>query len=127
MGHRQKINDKQRLDWDVMQYKARQQARRGHNYPYWNESKHNNWDIFNTTTSEDEVIKWKKELLISYPKVKIVCGYKQTVQRIKHFTVIYKETLIRIIWIKAIELGFQFNETDSAEMADTVRKYFSQS
>ena len=34
-----------------------------------------------------------------------------------------KEPLYRIIWKKALELGFQFNETDSAEMAAVVSKF----
>jgi len=37
MGHRQQMTPKQRLDWDIMQYKARQEATKGHSHSYMNE------------------------------------------------------------------------------------------
>lgn len=37
MGHRQQMTSKQRIEWDSMQYKAALEAKRGHNYQYWND------------------------------------------------------------------------------------------
>jgi hypothetical protein len=34
MGYKQKMTDKQRLDWGFRQYEARLAANRGHNYAY---------------------------------------------------------------------------------------------
>jgi hypothetical protein len=90
MGHRQKMTDKQRLDWDVMQYKARRDAMRGHHYPYWDDEKYKDWEIAKTTVSEYYALKLRDEMKLIHKKVKIVCGYEKTVQRVKHYTIIYK-------------------------------------
>lgn len=90
MGHRQKMTDKQRLAWDVMQYKARLSARRGHNYTYYNDQKHNDWNEFVTTTSESYAIEQMQLIKSTYKKVRIFVGFEKTVQRVKHFTVMYK-------------------------------------
>jgi hypothetical protein len=52
MGHRQQMTDKQRREWDSMQYKARIEARRGHSFAYWDDVKHeqmlnNGWQLYN--------------------------------------------------------------------------------
>jgi myosin-crossreactive antigen len=90
MGHRQKMTDKQRLDWDMMQYRARLEARRGHNYPYWEDNKYANWQIGETTKSELVAKELLAETKRKYHSAKIICGYVQTIQRVKHYTIIYK-------------------------------------
>jgi len=41
MGYKQKMTYKQRLKLSALQYKRMLEEKRGHNYEYWNEEKHN--------------------------------------------------------------------------------------
>jgi len=107
MGHRQQMNDAQRLDWDVMQYKKRLESQKGSNYAYWNTSfdnmLDNGWELVtfvdrfkNTeyaTSNEDKAKAVVKALRSEEHFARIVCGYSQNKQRIKMYSVIYKKKL----------------------------------
>jgi hypothetical protein len=108
MGHRQQMTPKQRHEWDDMQYKARLQAKRGHNFQYWNDDKHDKlfddgWKMYQfsfningkisqseTTFSEEIGIEVKKSLIADGYRAKLFCGYNKNIQRIKTFSVLYK-------------------------------------
>ena len=110
MGHRQDMTPEQRLKWDSENYKRMLEAKRGHNYQYWNESHdkmlENGWEIFiiaqestrqwnnvfdrYSTTSEDHAKKIAEKLRTENNCVRIVCGYVKTKQRDKRYTIIYK-------------------------------------
>lgn len=109
MGHRQIMTPKQRLDWDLENYKRKLQANKGSNYEYWSE-KHeellkNGWDLkkmtyknrnTNTTYEEyatssefmakEEVEKLRNEGCYA----RIVCGYEKNKQRVKMYSIIFK-------------------------------------
>jgi len=106
MGHIQKMTDKQRLDWFAYQYKAKLEAQRGSNYKYFNQEE---WDKLeakgyemyrfpatrffseeDATTSELEAKEVVDKLKSEGNYARIICGYIQTRQRVKHFTVIFK-------------------------------------
>ena len=106
MGHREKMTNKQRLEWDSMQYKAKKDANKGHNYQYYSEELQKYMDEkgyvfypehgFNygggayVTRLEYEA-KQKVEVLrvIGY-HARIICGYEQNVQKIKMYSIICK-------------------------------------
>lgn len=112
MGHRQNMTDRQRSDWDSMQYRRRLEARKGSNYEYWNEKhedmmENKGWDLYElaekttrqwgntygrfSTTSEHHAKKAVKFLRETGHYARIVCGLQKTVQRTKHYSVIYKK------------------------------------
>lgn len=111
MGHRQDMTPRQRLEWDVSNYKKRLEANRGSNYQYWNQSynllldkgydlydfrlnrfhtSRNNCEAF--STSSEEIA---KEVIIKLRQLgyyaRIICGYDQNIQRIKMYSIIYKK------------------------------------
>ena len=106
MGHRQEMTPKQRLQWDSMQYQAKLDANKGHNYEYWNDDKHGKlltkgWEIFSfpvkSTISETEATSSELTAIITRDKLRtegnyarIIAGYSKNVQRMKMFTVIFK-------------------------------------
>lgn len=90
MGHLKKMSLRQRSKFLSFSYKRKLEEMRGHYYPYWNDGKYNDWEIGKTTTSESQAKEWRDEMKLVHKKVKIICGYEQVVQRIKHYTIIYK-------------------------------------
>lgn len=106
MNHRQKMTEKQRIEFDLMQYKNRKESMKGHNYEYWNE-KHSiliykkGWRIYNefngitSTTSELIAKEAVNKLRDNGFYARIICGYEKCVQRIKHYSIIYKQRRAR--------------------------------
>lgn len=98
MGHRQQMTDKQRLKWDVMQYKARLSAKRGHNYPYLTDELYKDLErkgykiaTFHNceeTTSESIAIDLRNTYRNAGYQSKIVCISNDL--RIKTYRVYYK-------------------------------------
>jgi len=106
MGHRQQMNSKQLLEWDSMQYKARLEAQRGHNYQYYTESlskqlflKGYNWYKFSddgiknsfAITSESKAKEIVKKLKSENHYARIIVGYSQNTQRIKMYSIVYRK------------------------------------
>ena len=111
MGHRQDMTHEQRLEWDIENYKKRLEAKKGSNYEYWNE-KHdkmlqNGWNLFliteqptrqwskifsrHYTSSENHAKKFVEKLRAENNYARIVCGYSKNRQRIKMYSVIFKQ------------------------------------
>jgi len=107
MGHRQKMTRRQLLEWDYMQYKAKKEANKGHNYQYYSDKLQKYMDDngyvfypelgFNYGGAEyvtrfENDAKQKVETLrcIGY-YARIICGYEQNQQRIKMYSIICKE------------------------------------
>lgn len=92
MGHLQDMTPEQRSKFISWSHKRKLEEMRGHHYSWWNEEKFKDWKVLYkyTTTSEEQAKKWRDELKPLHKKVKIVCGYEQIVQRIKHYTIIVK-------------------------------------
>jgi len=90
MGHLQDMTPEQRSKFLSWSHKRKLEEMRGHYYSWWNEEKYKDWHVDRTTTSEEQAKKWMDELKTLHKKVKIVCGFEQIVQRIKHYTIIYK-------------------------------------
>lgn len=96
MGHRQQMTREQLLKWDTMQYKAKLDANKGHNYQYWNDTLEKQYEegvikIYDTFTLEEEAKTMVNELRLAGNFSRIVCGYEKDVQGTKYFTVIFKE------------------------------------
>ena len=102
MGHRQEMNESQRINWDCDNYKKRLEANKGHNYEYWTE-KHdkmleNGWDLFNFrnidqcfqpyTTYEDYAKEKVIELRNTKNYARIICVTNRI--RIRTYSIIYK-------------------------------------
>ena len=90
MGHIQKMTPEQKSKFISWSHKRKLEEMRGHHHTWWNEYKFKDWKIDRSTTSEQEARKWKAEMKLIHKKVRIVCGYEQIVQRIKHYTIIFK-------------------------------------
>jgi hypothetical protein len=96
------MSPEHRLRFQLDAYKAKLEAMRGHNYAYWNKSYdaklEQGWKMWNqfsgydkeATTSEQSALEVVEKLRKEGNFARIVCGYEQTAQREKHFTVIYK-------------------------------------
>jgi hypothetical protein len=96
----------QRLKWDSMQYQAKLDANKGHNYEYWNDDKHGKllnegWELFSfpvksiiseteATVSEYTAIEARDKLRTEGNFARIVAGYSKNVQRMKMFSIIFK-------------------------------------
>ncbi len=100
MGHRQQMTDKQRLEWDSMQYKARKEAAKGHNYQYLTNELHSKLEALgykmlvmqngNTSThSESTAIGIVHEFRRKFYYARIVCHSNKL--RIKEYCVFFKE------------------------------------
>jgi len=110
MGHRQEMTKEQRMDWDLRQYQAKLDANKGSNFEYWS-SKHdemieNDWDLYifindrrqnmglsceeYYTNSECQAKEIVESLRSNNNFARIISGYRQTVQRVKSFSIIYK-------------------------------------
>lgn len=118
MGHRQQMTSKQRIEWDSMQYKAALEAKRGHNYQYWNDEKHdkllqNGWQLYsfpvnrngkttesNSTMSEYSANETKQSLITDGYLAIIVCGYDKNIQRIKTFSILYRLRPTNVLKLK---------------------------
>jgi hypothetical protein len=105
MGHIQKMTDKQRMNWYSECYKRKKDANKGSNYVYfnqekWNKLEANGYEMYlfkdvwknNTeaTSSELEAKDVVEKLRKKGNYARIICGYIQTKQHVKHYTVIYK-------------------------------------
>jgi len=101
MGYRQTMTRKQQVEWDSMQYNAKKEANKGHNYPYWNEwddnvlmAKGYTWFTFDnftdSTQSEYAAIEIVKNLRENGNYARIICGMNQNVQRVKMFSIVFK-------------------------------------
>jgi hypothetical protein len=102
MNHRQLMTDRQRLDWDSMQYKRMKECNKGHNYSYWSDKYYNminnEWTMYlfetgyekEATTSETLAKCVVDKLRDEGNFARIVCGYLKNKQRQKMFSVIYK-------------------------------------
>ena len=111
MGHRQDMTPEQRLKWDCDNYRKRIESKRGRNYEYWKDEKHNKmlengWNLYVFT--EKSRYSWGKKMVKhavsseDYAKLelskirkggnfaRIVCGYEQNRQRIKMYSIIFK-------------------------------------
>ena len=105
------MNNEARIELKYYQYKRMLEERRGHNFEYWNDEKHekmlkNGWFLFEypcsgkrnwnihcekyAITSEYYAKKYLKQLRESGNFARIICGYTKTIQREKHFSIIYK-------------------------------------
>jgi hypothetical protein len=111
MGHRQKMTDKERFNFDLENYAKRLQANKGSNYEYFNDNIEqlllNGYSLYQftenssiqwgvrikqeSTSSENMAKKAVKELRATSNYARIVCGYNKNKQRIKMFSVIYKK------------------------------------
>lgn len=93
MGHIQKMTPEQRSKFLAYKFKRAKEERKNdpsYSWPWWNDKMFKDWQIDITTTSTEQAIKRRDELKLIHKKVKIVCGFEKIIQRIKHFTVIYK-------------------------------------
>lgn len=106
MGHRQEMTREQRIKWDGMQYQAKLDANKGHNYEYWNDDKHGKllnegWELFSfpvksiiseteATVSEHTAIEALDKLRTEGNFARIIAGYSKNVQRMKMFSIIFK-------------------------------------
>lgn len=105
MGHIQNMTDKQRSNWIALCYQRKKEANKGSNYTYfnqekWNELEENGYEMYlfkdvwknniEGTTSELEAKDIVQKLRKEGNYARIICGYIQTKQRVKHYTVIYK-------------------------------------
>jgi hypothetical protein len=111
MGHRQDMTPEQRLKWGCDNYKKKLEANKGSNYEYWN-NKHdellkNGWDLFliteratrqwsqtfkkHSTSSELHAKKFVEKLRNEGNYARIICGYDKNRQRVKMYSIIYKE------------------------------------
>ena len=110
MGHRQQMNNKEKLDWDSIQYKSSLFSKKGNNFEYWNDENHykmldNGWSLFefektgkgqnviqkklvtsSITNAKKEVLKLRE----SGNFARIVLGYEKNAQRVKMFSIIFK-------------------------------------
>jgi hypothetical protein len=113
MGHRQQMTDKERLNWDSMQYQKRLDSKKGSNYQYWNiihekllESGYELFQFVETptsqwgkkfkkfsTSSEQHAKKSLIELRKKNNYARIVCGYEKIRQRVKMYSVIFKSKI----------------------------------
>lgn len=105
MGYIQEMTDKQRSAWIALCYHRKKEANKGSNYAYFNQEE---WDRLEIKGYEMFIFKdaWKndteatpseleaKEIVEKLRKdgnyARIICGYIQTKQHVKHYTVIYK-------------------------------------
>jgi hypothetical protein len=105
MGHIKDMTYEQRTSWIAMCYQRKKEANIGYNFPYfnqekWNELEKNGYEMYlfkdawkhNTegTVSVLEAKKVVEELRQKGNYARIICGYIQTQQREKYYTVIYK-------------------------------------
>jgi hypothetical protein len=115
MEHRQDMTPKQRHVLNDMQYKARLQAKRGHNHTYWSDDKHDKlfelgWKMYkfpinhrgkitesDSTMSENIAVETQKQLITDGYLAKLFCGYDKNIQRIKTFSILYKLKLTNIV------------------------------
>lgn len=102
------MTENQRKKWDAMQYQANLEARRGHNFPYWSDDKHDKllqsgWQFYQfpterkgrisesiSTHSELSAVETKKQLIADGYLARIFCGYDKNIQRIKTFSILFK-------------------------------------
>lgn len=88
--------------WGAYQYERAKEANIGHNYRYWNdkwwkEMENKGWEIYRFNKDEDftSVEAYAKQEVQKLRQTgnysRIVCGYHQTRQHQKFFTVIYKK------------------------------------
>ncbi len=102
-NHRQQMNDKDRLEWDIMQYNKRKEAQRGHNYKYltddlWNklisdgytETTFSNGE--KTTFSESTAVGAVQEFKRKFYYARIICVANKL--RIKQYSVWYKKGVL---------------------------------
>lgn len=105
MGYIQEMTDKQRRAWIALCCHRKKEANKGSNYAYFNQKK---WDELEIKGYEMYIFKdvWKNnteatpseleakdivdELREQGNYARIICGYIQTRQHVKHYTVIYK-------------------------------------
>lgn len=108
MRHRQKMNDKQRLVFDVNSYKAKLKANKGHNYQYYSDDFGVKWvlekkyklydfkvegkDFFDRWATQSESLAVGIALCLRQEGnyARVIVGYSKNVQKIKMFSVIYK-------------------------------------
>lgn len=100
MGHRQQMNDSDRLKWDIESYERRKVANKGHNYSYLSDDLHNELidkgykrhTFINGTVetySENAAIGDVLEFRRSGYYARIVCVSNKL--RIKCFSIYYKK------------------------------------
>ena len=92
--------------WGAYQYEKAKEANRGHNYRYWNdkwweEMEKKGWKMWAMKDSWGDMVDYTGSEIHAQEQVqilrqlnnsaRIICGYHQTVQRHKFFTVIYKK------------------------------------
>jgi hypothetical protein len=105
MGHIKDMTTEQKSNFIAMCYQRKKEANIGYNFTYfnqgkWDELEKNGYKMYlfkdswkhNTeaTTSVLEAKKIVKELRQKKNYARIICGYIQTQQKEKHYTVIYK-------------------------------------
>jgi len=98
MGHRQKMTPKKRVEWDIMQYKARLDASKGHSHSYMSDKLYEQLEKkgyvsykFSTThetTSEYEAIAIRDKLRKDGNFARIVSTANKL--RIRTFEVYYR-------------------------------------
>lgn len=100
MGHRQQMTDKERMNWDIMQYNANKAARRGSNYAYMSDEVYHDLQdkgyvehIFDKgetmTISEYAAKKAVDELRANGHYARIICQANKLL--IRHYSVYYKK------------------------------------
>lgn len=98
MGHRQQMTDKQRREWDNIQYQARLNANRGHNYQYLTDELQaeleakgykRHYPLGNTTLTENIANSLTKGFRDTGHYARIVCVPNRL--RIKTYIVYYKK------------------------------------
>lgn len=107
MGHIQDMSDKQRSGFIALCYQRKKEANKGYNFSYFNQEKweelekkgYQMYDGFNprwhndATDSLTAATEAVDKLRSEGNYARIICGYVQTIQRIKHFSVIFKNKL----------------------------------
>jgi len=98
MGHRQQMTPEQRLEWDIMQYKARLEASKGHSHSYMSYKLYEqlekqgyvsyNFSTSYETSSEYEAIEIRDKLRKEGNFARIVSTANKL--RIRTFQVYYK-------------------------------------
>lgn len=102
MNHRQKMTDKQRLEFDLLAYKRKKEAQKGFNFQYYSEelekdlkNKGYKWYVFSPFMTETKSVLFAKEevekLRNSGYYARIICGRTKTPQREKHYSIAYKK------------------------------------
>lgn len=103
MGHLQEMTKEQRMAFLSHKYRVTKEGRKGDSFPYWNEKLHNSllkkgYEMYQFETGYDRDATNHQHLAVSMVQklrsqgnyARIICGYSQNQQRIRMFTIYFK-------------------------------------